>query len=169
MAFTIRRTDEIAAVLLLGLAAGVFFATRDYPGALAGTPGPGFFPRAIAAAIAALALVQLATGVLADGSTEARISAAAARRIGVPVAFLVTYVLVLPLLGFFLTTTVFLAAFMYYSGARDLRVSVPLAVVVSIVLQNVFVGFLHVPLPAGEVPIRELFSLSLAATGVVAA
>lgn len=168
MALTIRRTDEIAAVLLLGLAAGVFIATRGYPGALAGTPGPGFFPRAIAVALAAMALVQLATGVL-DESGESRISAEDVRRIGVPVAFLIAYVLVLPLLGFFLTTTVFLAALMYYSGARDLRVSVPLAVVVSIVLQNVFVGFLHVPLPAGEVPIRELFSLSLAATGVVPA
>ena len=161
MAFTIRRTDEIAALLLLSLAAGVFLATRGYPGALAGTPGPAFFPRVIAAALAALAVVQFGTALFADESGGPRVSAAAARRIGVPTAFLVAYVLVLPLLGFFLTTSVFLAALMYYSGARDLRVSIPLAVVVSIVLQNVFVGFLHVPLPAGEVPIRELFSLAV--------
>lgn len=161
MAFTIQRTDEIAAVLLLGLAAGVFFATRGYPGALAGTPGPAFFPRVIAATLAAMAVVQLGTALRADESGGARVSTEAARRIGVPIAFLIAYVLVLPLLGFFLTTSVFLAALMYYSGAQDLRVSLPLAVLVSVVLQNVFVGFLHVPLPAGEVPIRELFSLTV--------
>ena len=167
MAFTIQRTDEIAAVLLLGLAAGVFLATRDYPGALAGTPGPAFFPRVIAAALAAMAVVQLGTALRADESGGPRVSTTAVRRVGVPVAFLVAYVLVLPFLGFFLTTSVFLVALMYYSGARDLRVSLPVAVVVSIVLQNVFVGFLHVPLPAGEVPIRELLSLTV--TGVVPA
>lgn len=160
MALHLSRTDEIASVLLLLFAVGVFVVSRDYPSDLAGTPGPAFFPRIIAAGIAVLAIVQLARALFSGDRDEHTITQSNTARVAVPAAFLVGYVLMLPLIGFFLTTVVFLTTFMYYSGARTLYVTVPLAVVIGVVLQNVFVGFLHVPLPSGRFGIRHLFSLT---------
>lgn len=166
MSIRITRTDEIAAVLLVAFAAGVFLVSRSFPSGVAGTPGPALFPRFIAGGIAVLAALQFADAVASRDQTERAVTGDDLVRFAVPAAFLVGYALVLPFAGFLLTTAAFLVAVMYYSGARDLRVTAPLAAAISVVLQNVFVGFLHVPLPEGPLGLGRVVSLLTVAGGI---
>ncbi len=167
MAIRITRTDEVASVLLVAFAASVYLVSRSFPSGVAGTPGPALFPRFIAAGIAVLAVVQLIDAVASREPNERTATTEDLVRFGVPAAFLLGYAIVLPLAGFLLTTVAFVAALMYYSGARDLQVTVPLAVGVSVVLQNVFVGFLHVPLPEGPLGLGNLVSILGVTGGIV--
>jgi putative tricarboxylic transport membrane protein len=160
MSVRIPHTDKVASILLILLGVGVFIISQSFPSSVTKTPGPAFFPRVIAGGLAVLALVQFIYATVGDEIRGHTITLESARRVAVPVGFLVGYVLLLPILGFFLVTVVFLIIVMYYSGARDLRVSVPLAIILGIVLQNVFVGFLHVPLPAGTVPVGDWVSVA---------
>lgn len=149
-------SDLIAAGALLALSAGVFAVSTGFPGGRSGDPGPAFFPRLVAGSIALLAVVQAVQYVRSDRRTVHEIDAATTRRVAVVTAFPVMYVFVMPFVGFLLTTIGFLAAFMWYSGARSLPAIAGGSVGVTLVLHYVFVGFFRVPLPEGIVPIARL-------------
>lgn len=150
MAFDVEHADEIAAVALLALSAGVFWVSRDYPTGPTITPGSAFFPRLIAAGIALLAVTLLIQGFL-DGSSTHSLSSDDAVRVLAPMVVLVAYVAVMSVLGFLATTVAFLVVLMAYSGVTRLRLLIPVAVGIAVALQYVFVAFLHVPLPEGEI------------------
>lgn len=150
MAIELRRTDEVAAVLLVALSAGVFLVSREFPEGLGGVPGAAFFPRIIAATVALLAVVLFVRGVATDEERTHRISLDAVERFAVPLAFLVAYVALMPVLGFVLDTVAFLVAVMRYSGVTVYRRSLPLGVGLAVVLHYVFGELLHIPLPEGS-------------------
>lgn len=150
MTLEVERTDEVAALALLAVSAGVFWVSRDYPTGPTITPGAAFFPRLVAAGIAALAVVLLVQGLLRRQRTH-EIARDEAVRAVVPLALLGAYVAAMSVVGFLAATVAFLLVLMRYSGVDRLRVLVPVAVGLSVVLQYAFVGFLHVPLPQGEV------------------
>lgn len=150
MSFRLRHTDTVAAVLLVGLSAGVFVASRDFPSGFGGAPGAAFFPRLVASAIALLAGVLFVRSVASSDARTYDVSGTDVRRFAVPVAFLVAYVALLSVVGFVLDTVLFLVALMWYSGAKSLRTSVPLAVALGLAVHYVFGEFLHVPFPEGS-------------------
>lgn len=151
MSFEIRHTDKVAAILLAGLSAGVFVASRNFPSGFGESPGAAFFPRLIASVIGLLAGVLFVRGVATDETRLHDVSTTDLRRFAIPVALLVGYVASMPVLGFVLGTVVFLVALMRYSGVETYRSSVSLAVVLGLALHYVFGEFLHVPLPEGSV------------------
>lgn len=151
MTTEIRHTDKLAAVLLLGLSAGVFVVSRDFPEGFGGTPGAAFFPRVVAGAIAALAVVLLARSLASRDSRAHRVSVGDAAAFALPVGLLVGYVVAMQFVGFVAATVAFLVALMRYSGVEAYRTSVSLGVGVAIVLHYVFGEFLHVPLPEGSI------------------
>jgi|AntRauTorcE11898_2_1112593.scaffolds.fasta_scaffold07353_2 putative tricarboxylic transport membrane protein len=161
MPLQLARTDELTSVLLVAFAVSVFLVSDSFPSGVGGTPGPALYPRFIAGGIAVLAVIQFIDAVVLRESTEQTVARGDLIRFGIPVALLLGYALVLPLAGFLFTTVGFLVAVMYYSGARDLRMTVPLAFAISVVLQNVFVGFLHVPLPGGPLDLGRAVSLTV--------
>jgi len=151
MSFQIRHTDKVAAVLLLGLAAGVFVASRDFPSGFGESPGAAFFPRLIGALLALLAGALFVQSVAASETSRYDVSMTDVRRFVVPVAFLVAYVALMPVLGFVLDSMLFLVGLMRYSGVERYATSVPLAVGLGLALHYVFGEFLHIPLPEGSV------------------
>ncbi|MBX0293979.1 tripartite tricarboxylate transporter TctB family protein [Haloarcula nitratireducens] len=167
MELRISRTDEVASGLLIAFAVSVYIVSSDFPSGVAGTPGPALFPRFIAGGIALLAVLQFVNAIVSQDSKRQSVTTDDLVQFGVPVAFLIGYAIVLPITGFLLTTIAFLTIVMYYSGVRDLKVGVPLAVGISIVLQNVFVGFLHVPLPEGPLGLGGLVSLFIGVGGLL--
>jgi hypothetical protein len=150
MSFQIRHTDKVAAVLLVALAAEVFVASRDFPSGFGESPGAAFFPRLIASVLALLAGVLFVRS-FASETTSYDVSTTDVRRFFVPVAFLVAYVALMPVVGFVLDSMLFLVALMRYSGVERYATSVPLAVGLGLVLHYVFGEFLHIPLPEGSV------------------
>lgn len=159
MTVRITRTDELASLLLVAFAVAVYLVSESFPSGVAGTPGPALFPRFIVGTIAVLAVFQFVNAVFLQETVERSVTRDDVVRFVVPAAFLVGYAGILPVVGFLLTTVGFLAAVMFYSGVRDLKVGPTLAVGISIVLQNVFVGFLRVPLPEGPLGLGDLVTL----------
>lgn len=147
----VRHTDKVAAVLLVGLSVGVFVVSRDFPSGFGESPGAAFFPRLIASAIALLAGVLFVRSVTSSDVRAYDVSATDVRRFAVPVAFLVAYVALMPILGFVLDTVVFLVALMRYSGVGSYWRSTTLALGLALTFHYVFGEFLHIPLPEGSV------------------
>ena len=160
-AIHLSHTDEMASVLLCLMAVGVFLVSRSFPESPTSAPDPAFFPRVIAGGIALLAVVQFGSALSNEKTRVITVSTRKIRRVIIPLIFLIGYVVLLPILGFIITTILFLLLVMYYSGARDVRITIPIALVAGVILQNLFVGFLNVPLPTGEIPIREWLSLTI--------
>lgn len=150
---TNRLGDRIAAGLLLALAIAVFAYTFTFPPPIQDLdPGMSLFPRIAAVIIGGFALIPL----LRPEEGEALPRGGSALRVVVTAVLLFGYALVLDLLGFVLTTLLFLVALLLLVGIRRpvLLAVVPLGV--SLGLFFVFRFFLEVPLPVsglGGLPI----------------
>lgn len=160
MEFQVSRTNEAAAVVLVLFALAAYFISGSFGSGIGGAPGPAFFPRFVVIGLSILAIVQFVNASVAAGRDERDITNQNIIRFVVPSMFLVAYAAVLPFVGFLTATFVCLTTLMYYSGARDLRVVVLIGAVASVVLQNVFVGFLRVPLPEGPFELGRLVSFT---------
>lgn len=156
MAYRVVRSDVIAAGLLFALSAAVFVVSADFPSGRGGDPGAAFFPRLITGTIAVLALVLLVKHVTADERRTHEIDPTVVRRLVVVAAFPTLYIFVMPIVGFPLTTVVFLAGLMWYSGARSALIVVGSSVGVMLALYYLFGVLFQVPLPEGLVPIGEV-------------
>lgn len=154
MPVEIEHTDKISSVLLLALAAGVFLVSGDFPRG-PGVTGPAFFPRVVAALIAAFALAQLGKRLYVSRVRSYEITREVAVRVLAVLGLVVAYVLALPWIGFVPATLAFLLATMWYSGVESLPRATIVAVGVTLALYYTFVVFLRVPLPEGVfVPVR---------------
>lgn len=159
MSVTIERADTYAALLFLALSAGIYAVSGGFPAPTGSGPGPAFFPRAIAACIAVLAVGQIAKSQLHSDETAHEVTWGATKRVLVPVALLVAYVAALPTLGFVVGTVVFMAVLQWYSGVESVGVIVGFSLVFTVVLQYVFGSLLHIPLPEGIVPVARLLPM----------
>lgn len=160
----LRHTDEIASGLLVLLAAGIFAVTREFP-AGPGQTTPAFFPRLIAALIAAFALAQFGRALYDDRTDGHEITRAETKTVVGALALVVAYVALMPLFGFLIGTVLFLVATMRFSGVERYGRSIPVALALAVVLQYVFGEFLRVPLP--ENPILPIARLLPSFVGVI--
>ena len=110
--------------------------------------GPAFFPRLLAGALVVLAVVLIVRAL--SGRSDP--TPPPAIRFGIlfgVLALLVAYGLLMPQLGFLLTTPVLLGAFIWLLGLRQWGSLVGTAVGLTVILYLVFVRALHVLLPLG--------------------
>jgi hypothetical protein len=148
---------------------GIVVAAALYPGtwsldavAREGQLGPGFWPR--------LALLGFALASVAKIAEEWRLTrdgrrprdevpgpaAIATGRLAAGVALIVAYVVLTPLVGFALTTALFIVAFLWLCGMRS-PAAIGLNVVVGTLgLLYVFIKLVYLPLPKGGGPFEEL-------------
>lgn len=159
MELRLSQVEKITPLLFVLFSAAVFIVSNNFPSGVGGTPGPALFPRFIAACIAFFAIMQFAYSVRSEKRDVQSIDSNHILQFAVPMLSLVTYALLLPLTGFFLTTTGFLSGMMYYSGVNRIRVGLPLGIIITTILYNVFVQFLKVPLPEGPFGIGDAVSV----------
>jgi putative tricarboxylic transport membrane protein len=128
----------------------------------AGGPGPAFFPRVVLVLLALSLGCVLAQHLRApEAAAEPAESTAGTAgtgeaplpvhwpRFALGVALSVGYVVGTYQLGFPLATALFVVAFVYLAGHRNLLVSVPVALALSVGLTYVFVAVVYVSLPTG--------------------
>lgn len=148
------RADAVIGLLLLALSGAVFWLTRGLPHSLLVPLPPAFFPRLVAGVLAGLAVVLVVRGLRA-GAREPGRAAAAQAPVGpaLPVfGSLAGYIAVIPALGFFASTFVFLVVLGWLLEERR-RASLPRAVVVAavttVITYLVFTKYLQVLFPEG--------------------
>lgn len=142
-----------------GLAVTGFLLTFGFEGTIANYRyGPGLWPRALFVLMLLAAVVQLAVSLKSRRPKTVRVPDEALDAVaiaGLPVRIVaapVVYMIVLPWIGFFAATPLFLAAVMLAMGERRPgRIALVTALIFALVVL-VFVKLLYVPLPIGNWP-----------------
>jgi putative tricarboxylic transport membrane protein len=180
------RLARAAPYALLLAAAGVLYAVAlriEYIGP-ADRIGPDFWPRAILALLAGVCVYELAKSLFASqarstggmlqyfldqasaSTEEAPARPPSAARVTLGVGATLAYVVLVSLLGFFLATAAFLAAFIALGGYRRWGVVAACSVGGSLAMVVVFMKMVYVSLPLGVGPFRLLSIGLLSVLGV---
>lgn len=145
--------DAVVGLVLLALAAAVWVAVWDFPNIPGQNVGPALFPTLVAAGLAGAGAILFVSGLksradgwigLASWTGSPRLLFKAA----LVIVALLFYVLAAPSVGFFISGTLILLVLFVALGTRPLA-GIAVAVLSTWVIQEVFVGLLRVPLPAG--------------------
>jgi putative tricarboxylic transport membrane protein len=145
--------DAVIGVFLLALAVAVWVAVRDFPNIPGQNVGPALFPTLVAAGLAGTGAILVISGLKsrADGWIGFAGWAGSPRllfKAFLVVVALLFYIVAAPPLGFFLSGTLILLVLFIALGARPLS-GIPIAILSTWIIQEVFVGLLRVPLPPG--------------------
>jgi putative tricarboxylic transport membrane protein len=181
------RLARAAPYALLLAVAGVFyyFALGIDTSATAGRIGPDFWPRAVLVLLAVVCVYELAKSFLSPdarpaggmlynylldlwGAADHAKSPPLLKvvRLGLGVSATLAYVLLVDVLGFFLATAAYLAAFILVGGYRRWGVIATCALGGSLAMVVVFMKIVYVSLPLGAGPFRALSIGLLALLGV---
>jgi hypothetical protein len=164
------RSDLIIGVLLLGFCGVVFYETLGLTSHFLLPVGPSFFPRVWIALLGFFSLLLVASGLRRTPSSvsgrgeepaEEAVVAQSVRQwlkhyrlVIYSLALFLAYIVSLYVLGFLLSTMIFLASLQWVLGPRELK-QLPLLLFVSVVsayvVYRIFQGYLHVFLPEGMV------------------
>lgn len=117
-----------------------------------GVPGPGFLPLWISVGIIGTGLVLAVKGIrprLAALEGVTWPEAAGWRRVGLMFGALAVSLLLLEILGFMVTTTLFMAVVVFGLGIRSWRMLASVPLLSAVGLYAIFAVWLRVPLPKG--------------------
>lgn len=133
------------------LAVLVIFVSSSYPKGQDGIPGPGFFPILIAILMllgcASLLITSLKMDEQEDISLE--LSSKDNRRVYLTMAILVAYVAVMPVVGFCLTSFLFLSGMIRWFGKYSMGKCCMISAVIVALIYGIFGMVLHVSLRFG--------------------
>lgn len=182
----LRRAGRAAPyAVLLGAAAYLFHRAGSFEfAAPAGRIGPDAWPKIVLALLAAVCLYEIGRSLLgnaagaASGLLQSLMARAADDADGVHIgerspglllggiAVTIAYVLLVDVIGFFVATALFLAAFIRVGRYRRYGVIAVASVAGSLAFVFVFMRIVYISLPPGVGPFRELSFGLLALLGV---
>ena len=154
--------DGIAGLICLVLSIGMLVLTRGLPHSSLVPVGPGFYPRIVLVVMAVLSVMLIASDLWRKRSPATAAPAAAAaepeernyRLVGITYAVFAGYVILLPLVGYRVSTFVFMAAlqavFERPRTARRWGMVLVSALATAAVTYVVFNDYLSVLLPRGH-------------------
>lgn len=152
-----------------------------------GVLGPDFWPKLILGllvAVCAYEVVRIALTTRPDGGTTAGVLEQIARgvdtvpgpvepppeshpwRLLAGMAATIAYVALVATTGFFLTTAVYVAAFLVIGGYRNNRVTAMLSLGGALVLMFVFMKLVYISLPLGSGPFAQISILLMNLMGI---
>jgi hypothetical protein len=146
--------ERLLALLVVAASGGYLLSALGLPAGSTARPGPGFFPLAIGAFGALVALVWTATAFRRAPAARAaerasdRTPAEATGRVAATAAALIAFCLLLPWIGYPVAALLFVALVLRCLGA-GWRMAVLTGVVSAVVSFYVFGVLLGVPLPRG--------------------
>jgi putative tricarboxylic transport membrane protein len=150
----LKANDALAGALLLALAAAILFHIRVFPNIPGQNIGPAAFPGLLAALLAGCAIALISRGIRNRGSVPWMAlspwvsSPARVLNFTLTVAVLLFMAWGIEKIGFIVCGIVLLVVL--FSGLRlRPQVSVPLALVITLLIHTLFYKLLRVPLPWG--------------------
>jgi hypothetical protein len=178
--------------VMLVVSIALYWAAMQIDGggaATGGRIGPDFWPKVVIGFMGLLCLYEIvkrlfvrnsvdATGLTGDlernpaEAVDPTIASAPTpepeypRLLWAGVALIVGYVVVVPWLGFFVTTGLFLAAFIRLGGFRRTLFNAAISGIGAFVLVVIFMRVAYISLPLGEGPFRALSTSLLSLIGV---
>lgn len=155
--FLSRRSRAVWSLLLfiVALALLLLLNAQGHFRSDAGELGPNFWPQLWLGVLLALTALDVAAELL-RARVPVREAAARPRDnlrlVAAGTVYVAAYALIMVLVGFALATAVFLVAFAYLGGYRNLRVLALTAVATTVALLYLFVQVVYISLPLGAGP-----------------
>lgn len=148
----------IAGLICLALSIGMLVLTRGLPQSSFVPVGPDFYPRIVLVIMAVLSVLLIALDLWPQKTAETPAAAAPEKRnyrlVGVTYAVFTGYVILLPLVGYRISTFIFVAAlqavFEPPRGARGWVLLMVSGLATALVTYIVFNDYLSVLLPRGH-------------------
>ncbi|MBH97253.1 MAG: hypothetical protein CMM56_02245 [Rhodospirillaceae bacterium] len=141
----------IAGIVLTGL--GIFFGvlTMRLPSpSTTGSPSPAFFPFVITIIWLALSLTLSVTGflgILSEPKEPKRENTS--KKTWITLSAFLTYLLILPLIGFLLTSIFFFSGLMWLYGEKNANKIIFTSICIPLIIFYVFANGLEILLPSG--------------------
>jgi len=146
------RPDVWSGIALAGAAALAWVWARDLPVGSLHQPGPGFFPRGLAALVALLALGILVRGILRPAGRVASLwpERGGGARVATMLAALLGFVAGVERLGYLAATAALFVVMLRWVGGRSWGLTLLAAVLAALGSYLLFARWLMVPLPSGS-------------------
>lgn len=139
------------AVVFIGFSIVVMYYANQFPSG-GERVGPAAFPILICIGIIVFAAVDIVTG----GETELEMSEYDFTPPAILFGLLVAYLLLMPILGFLVSTILYMPTMLYYSKIRSKPLIVAFTLGVPILLFYIFARIFLIRLPEGIIPISRL-------------
>ena len=152
------KAETVAGSVFVAIGVLVLLEAIKFPYFLEGVPGPGFLPVWISSGIIGAGLVLAVKGIRPRLAPQEGITwpeAAGWRRVGLMLGALAVSLLLLEMLGFMLTTTLFMAVVVFGLGVRSWRMLASVPLLSAVGLYVIFAVWLRVPLPKGILAFLE--------------
>lgn len=137
-------------IFLCLLSVAIYMYAEQYVGSGVNRYGPNFFPQALSALlfIASISLIVQALKGNALKNLEA-IDKKGFIRAVVTLIIALTYLFVMQVVGFYISTALFLFVTMKYLGQRNNLTTLIISVSIASIVYGIFSMFLKIPLPEG--------------------
>ncbi len=146
------KAETAVGAVVLALGIGILVEATKFPYYVEGVPGPGFLPVWLAYGIIGTGLVLSAQGIRRRPVAEEKVSwpnATGWRRVALMLGAMSMSLLLLEVLGFMLTTTLFMVVMVFCLGMRSWQTLVFVPPLSAMGLYAIFALWLRVPLPKG--------------------
>ncbi|MDC7244419.1 MAG: tripartite tricarboxylate transporter TctB family protein [Sphaerochaetaceae bacterium] len=142
------KISRILSVSAIILGLYVIVAASQFPEGADGVPGPGFFPVILGIMIILLSVLQL-FNTRKDKDDDTKFMNEGTRRVLISCAIIIGYLVGMEVLGFIVSTPIFLFSIMWYFSVRKVSTLISIPLVSTGILYFVFLKFLSVSLPTG--------------------
>ncbi len=146
------KAETVAGAVCVAIGVLMLLESIKFPYFVEGVPGPGFLPLWISFGIIGTGLVLTVKGIRPRLVTLEGIAwpeAAGWRRVGLMFGALAVSLLLLEILGFMVTTALFMAVVVFGLGVRSWRMLASVPLLSAVGLYAIFAVWLRVPLPKG--------------------
>lgn len=145
-----KRIDIGVGIALCILSVAIFLYAEQYAGKGVNRYGPNFFPQALSVMLfltSVALIIQAFRGHALKGLET--INGPGLIRAAVTLVISVAYLLIMKVLGFYISTALFLYVVMMYLGQKNQWVRILTSILVASAVYGIFHFFLKIPLPEG--------------------
>lgn len=145
-----KRIDLVVGIVLCILSLAIYLYAEQYSGRGVNRYGPNYFPQALSLMLfltSVALIVQALRGKALKGLEK--INKQGFVRAAVTLVMAVAYLLMMKVVGFYISTIIFLYVVMMYLGQKNQWVRVLVSISVASAVYGLFYYFLKIPLPEG--------------------
>lgn len=140
--------NRVSAFVTILIGVIVLYLSKDFPKEVSSAPGPGFYPTILSWMLIALGIILLAQSfILKQIDIKGLFSSKKNKFIYKICGIGVIYCMMLPLIGFIVTTLIYLAVLSYILGLRKRKFLILLPIVATALIVFIFEILFQIPLP----------------------
>lgn len=141
-------SDLVIALLLIALSGYIFYETSSYPEPFVqGAPGASVFPNVLASCLIVLSVILFINGFRDKKESTGITDWKALGKIGIDLALVIVFLVVLEAFDIFILMPLLLAATMIIMGEKSIKAVIALPLIFDLFVYVVFYRMFHVMLP----------------------